>query len=298
MYSASAWEAQTRELISRIENEMQELQADTARKMAVWNRKKGALEESLVTFREMMYMQDKPVFEVLTPEDIRDKSQKDLLRLIASRNNGLLVANQAIKMMKEAGIFGNPDNASSAVYSVLKRSTKEFDRVGQGVYKLRDWTEAAGTKNSTVVQSVSTNKEKSSVNLPEPETEKEIEEKPVASMTSIELDTKPIVPTAPVFGRLPSEVENPPVPVTETVKDTSWIDNIEPDAIRLIPETIARRYNSIPVSLAGNTLVVAMDNPYDIFAIEAFTTYCHKHITPIAAAIEEISKAIEINYKS
>lgn len=289
---------------------MQELQADTARKLAVLNRKKGALEESLVTFREMMYMEDKPVSEVLTPEDIRDKSQKDILRLIASRNSGLLVASQAIKMMKEAGIFGNPDNASSAVYSVLKRATKEFDRVGQGVYKLRDWTETATSTIPPYATPAPKVTERRTVNVHEREIEEENiaaqikenvaarhavpEEEPAASVTS----TAPTAAPSVQAESRPPEVAKPAAPAAEIVKDASWIDNIEPDAIMLMPETIARRYNAIPVSLAGNTLVVAMANPYDIYAIEAFTTHCHKHITPIAAAIEEIRKAIELYYKS
>ena len=142
MYGTSAWEAQTKELIARIEHEIEEIQAETARKIASLKKKRGALEESLLTYREMMYLADKPASRVLMAEDIRDKSQKEILRLIASRNSGLLIANQAVKLMREAGVFGNPDNASSAVYSVLKRA-REFERVGQGVYKLRDWTEAA-----------------------------------------------------------------------------------------------------------------------------------------------------------
>jgi hypothetical protein len=142
MPGASAWEVQTRELIARIENEIAELQAETTRKIAILGRKREALEESLLTYQEM-YLTDKPASLALTPEDVRDKSQREILSLIASRNGGLLVANQAVKLMRDAGVFGNPDNASSAVYSVLKRATKEFERVGQGVYKLRGWSSTA-----------------------------------------------------------------------------------------------------------------------------------------------------------
>ncbi len=142
MYNASSWEAQTKELIARIENEIGETQAETVRRIAILRKKKASLEESLLTYQEMMYVTDKSAFRILTPEDVRDRSQKEILRLIASRNHGLLIANQAVKLMREAGVFGNPDNASSAVYSVLKRA-KEFERVGQGVYKLRDWTDTA-----------------------------------------------------------------------------------------------------------------------------------------------------------
>ena len=43
----------------------------------------------------------------------------------------------------------------------------------------------------------------------------------------------------------------------------------EADALSHIPEVMARKYNAMPVSITGNTLVVAMANPSDIFALEA-----------------------------
>lgn len=136
MQGASAWELLTEELISRINHEIEETQAETTRKIATLKMKRAALEESILTYREMMHVSDKAGSLTLTAEDVRQKSQKQILILIASRNNGLLVANQAVKQMSEAGVFGNPENASSSVYSALKRS-KEFERVGKGIYKLR-----------------------------------------------------------------------------------------------------------------------------------------------------------------
>jgi hypothetical protein len=136
MDGASAWELLTKELISRIDHEIEETQVETTRRIATLKMKRAALEESILTYREMMHITDKPASQVLTAEDVRDKSQKQILVLIALRHNGLLVANQAVKQMSEAGVFGNPENASSSVYSVLKRSP-EFERVGKGIYKLR-----------------------------------------------------------------------------------------------------------------------------------------------------------------
>jgi hypothetical protein len=136
MDGTSAWELLTRELISRIDHDIEETQAETTRRIATLKIKRAALEESILTYREMMLISDKPGSQILTAEDVRNKSQKQILILIAGRNNGLLVANQAVKQMSEAGVFGNPENASSAIYSVLKRSP-EFERVGKGIYKLR-----------------------------------------------------------------------------------------------------------------------------------------------------------------
>jgi general secretion pathway protein E len=73
---------------------------------------------------------------------------------------------------------------------------------------------------------------------------------------------------------------------------------VEPDAIQVVPEVMARRYNAIPVSISGNTLTVAMADPSDIFAIEAFAAQSHKRIRPIAAPADEVRQSIDFNYKA
>jgi general secretion pathway protein E len=71
----------------------------------------------------------------------------------------------------------------------------------------------------------------------------------------------------------------------------------EPEAIRLIPEAMARKYAVIPVALEGNNLRVAMANPSDIIALEALASISQKRIEPEAASAEEVSEAIDFNYK-
>jgi len=73
---------------------------------------------------------------------------------------------------------------------------------------------------------------------------------------------------------------------------------LEPEAMQLIPEVMARRYNAIPVSISGNTLTLAMADPSDIFAIEAFAAQSHRRIRPVAASAEEVRQAIDFNYKA
>ena len=72
----------------------------------------------------------------------------------------------------------------------------------------------------------------------------------------------------------------------------------QPEAIRLVAENMARRYNAIPVTLSGNTLTVAMADPTDIFALEALATSTGKRIEPQAATADEILEAIDFNYRS
>ena len=70
-----------------------------------------------------------------------------------------------------------------------------------------------------------------------------------------------------------------------------------PEALKAIPEIMARRYAAIPVRLTGNTLEVAMANPSDILALEALTAYSKRRIKALAADERELRDAIDFNYK-
>jgi general secretion pathway protein E len=72
---------------------------------------------------------------------------------------------------------------------------------------------------------------------------------------------------------------------------------VQAEALQLIPEVMARRYNAVPLSLSGNTLKVAMADPTDIFALEAFSAQSKKRIQPIGAGSKEVREAIDFNYK-
>ena len=72
---------------------------------------------------------------------------------------------------------------------------------------------------------------------------------------------------------------------------------VQPEALQLIPEVMARRYNAIPLTLSGNTLKVAMADSTDIFALEAFSALSKKGIKPISADAKEVREAIDFNYK-
>jgi len=135
MNTISAWEAQTKELFNRVEQEIKDLQADAERRIAALQQRKWALEEALRAYQEMMGSELTQQRYSLDQRDIMDKSYREILSLIASRNSGLLIAKQAIRLMKQVNLFGNPANADSVVYSILNRSP-EFLKLGKGVYKL------------------------------------------------------------------------------------------------------------------------------------------------------------------
>jgi general secretion pathway protein E len=72
----------------------------------------------------------------------------------------------------------------------------------------------------------------------------------------------------------------------------------QPEALQLIPEVVARRYNAIPLTISGKTLEVAMADPTDIFALEALAAQSRMRIKPVAATAQEIRDAIDFNYKA
>ena len=73
---------------------------------------------------------------------------------------------------------------------------------------------------------------------------------------------------------------------------------IQPEALQLISEAMARKYMAIPLKVSDNVLQVAMANPSDILALEALATRSQMRIEPEAASTEEIQEAIDFNYQS
>jgi len=72
----------------------------------------------------------------------------------------------------------------------------------------------------------------------------------------------------------------------------------QPEALQLIPEVMARRYNAIPLTISGRTLEVAIADPTDIFALEALSAQSRMRIKPVVATAREIRDAIDFNYKA
>lgn len=142
MEAMSLWEAETRELIRRIEQEMREIEADTEKHLALLQERRWALLQALDAYAEYIGSGEVAPFRLLSPDDIKNKSHREILRLIAERNDGRLIAKSAIKMMKELNVFGDSLNADSIVYAVLNRSP-EFAKLGSGLYRLN------GTKIKT-----------------------------------------------------------------------------------------------------------------------------------------------------
>jgi general secretion pathway protein E len=73
---------------------------------------------------------------------------------------------------------------------------------------------------------------------------------------------------------------------------------IQPEALRLLPEPMARKYDVIPLSISNNALRVAMANPDDVLTLEALAAITYMRIEPVVAVASEIRQAIDRNYKA
>jgi len=84
---------------------------------------------------------------------------------------------------------------------------------------------------------------------------------------------------------------------TEEVRNILRTKPPDPEALRLIPETMARKYSAIPLAKDGNILYVAMSKPSDILALEALASWSQMRIEPVAYSAQEVTEAIDFNYK-
>lgn len=66
--------------------------------------------------------------------------------------------------------------------------------------------------------------------------------------------------------------------------------------INLIPERMAKLYNTIPLSRIGSTLTVAMSDPLNIFALDDLSNFTGCNIDIVLSPEDEIAHAIDSQY--
>ncbi len=74
-------------------------------------------------------------------------------------------------------------------------------------------------------------------------------------------------------------------------------EGVRPNAVALIPEPIARKYSVIPIDVTDGTIVVAMEDPRDIEAIEELAALTRKRIEPVLSTSQDIQEMIDLNYR-
>ena len=72
---------------------------------------------------------------------------------------------------------------------------------------------------------------------------------------------------------------------------------IDPQALQLIPESMARRYNAIPIAVVDDVLTVAMENPWDIRALEDLIAQSRMTVKQVASIPSDIKDFIDHSYK-
>lgn len=91
-----------------------------------------------------------------------------------------------------------------------------------------------------------------------------------------------------IANALAVQYQLPAVMLSKIILDSS--------IVKIIPETLARRYMIIPVALEANTLSVAMLDPLNVFAVDELKRLTKYEIQPLVTTDTEISKAINQYY--
>lgn len=72
--------------------------------------------------------------------------------------------------------------------------------------------------------------------------------------------------------------------------------NFDMDAIKLVPESVARKYTLMPLYMNDSCLVVALENPLNIKALDYLRFLTQKTAIPAMASREDIESAVDTYY--
>ena len=67
---------------------------------------------------------------------------------------------------------------------------------------------------------------------------------------------------------------------------------IDPTAVSLLPEQVARRYRALPIGFENSHLVVAMSDPANVFAMDDIRTITGMEVKPVVATVADVDAAI------
>lgn len=72
---------------------------------------------------------------------------------------------------------------------------------------------------------------------------------------------------------------------------------INPAVVRLIPESMARKYGVMPIDTVDGAIVVAMEDPENDQAITDLGSYTGKQIEPVVGIAKDIQEVIDRTYQ-
>ncbi len=73
---------------------------------------------------------------------------------------------------------------------------------------------------------------------------------------------------------------------------------IQPEALRLIPEDMARKHELIPLDIVNDSLMIVMADPEDIRTIEDIKAQAKMRVEVALGVRSDIERAIDLNYRS
>jgi general secretion pathway protein E len=73
---------------------------------------------------------------------------------------------------------------------------------------------------------------------------------------------------------------------------------VQPDALALVSEELARKHNVLPITLDGHTLTLATAEPYNTRLIDTLSSLTKKKIKPVIPLHDGIGTAIDTHYKA
>ncbi len=73
---------------------------------------------------------------------------------------------------------------------------------------------------------------------------------------------------------------------------------VQPQALSLVPEEIARRYNAVPLDIINGELIVVMENPLDIQALEDISIRAGIRARPMVGTRDDIQQAQLLYYRA
>ncbi len=73
---------------------------------------------------------------------------------------------------------------------------------------------------------------------------------------------------------------------------------VQPAALRLIPEAVARKWDILPLRIEDNFLIVAMADPNNLYAIEDLRALSRMEVKILRAALMDVRGAINLHYRA
>jgi general secretion pathway protein E len=73
---------------------------------------------------------------------------------------------------------------------------------------------------------------------------------------------------------------------------------VQPEALRLIPEAVARKWDILPLRVEDGFVVVAMADPNNLYAIEDIRALTRMEVKVLRAALMDIRGAINLHYRA